>query len=117
MNLRHAAALALVGWYLIMPPVVGVPPKALPDATFDQWHTMDVFDSIAECKNDMGKLRSFTAKTLQIDPKAYQLGSRPSDPVEAQKWDKQLTVLKSALADAAHHAGCIASDDPRLKGK
>jgi hypothetical protein len=117
MNRRHATALALLGWYLIMPPVEGMPPAAVPKATFDRWHTMNVFDSVADCQKEKGQYNSLTASELQIDPKAYFLGERPKDPTEAQKWDSRLAELKSALVDAAHHAGCIASDDPRLKGR
>jgi hypothetical protein len=53
MNLRHAAALALVGWYLMAPPT-------FPDnnvvnfwAPISEWRLGDVtyvFDSAAECK-------------------------------------------------------------------
>jgi hypothetical protein len=49
MNLRHAAALALVGWYLMTPlarngkVVLGVP--------LTQWSHWDSFDSSLECRN------------------------------------------------------------------
>ena len=117
MKLVHAVALALVGWYLIIPPIVGTPPKAFPEATFDQWHTMDVFDSVADCQRARTQMRSVNANALPIDPKAYHLGSRPSDPAQTREWDRQLALLKTALADSVHDAGCIASDDPRLKGR
>jgi len=100
-----------------MPPVEGTPPAAVPKATFNRWHTMNMFDSVADCQKEKGQLNSLTASDLPIDPKAYHLGERPKDPVEAQKFDSRVTELKFALADALHHAGCIASDDPRLSNR
>ncbi len=51
MKLRRAAALALVGWYLMTPPVVHVNGKlvALTKAPFWQWET-ETFDDVASCE-------------------------------------------------------------------
>jgi hypothetical protein len=78
---------------------------------------MDAYDSVADCQKARTKARSYDAGDFQIDPQAYHLGARPSDPGRAQEWDRQLALLKAALAESLHDAGCIASDDPRLKGK
>jgi len=45
MNLRHAAALALVGWYLMVPPpnYIGIP--------MANWPRRAVFDSKAQCES------------------------------------------------------------------
>jgi len=45
MKPRHAAALALVGWYLMLPL-----PKH-PDAPIAQWAHVDSFDSATECRD------------------------------------------------------------------
>ena len=50
MNLRHAAALALVGWYLLIPPVfsaMGSHPRAFNDlnAALNKWDIQGSFDS------------------------------------------------------------------------
>jgi hypothetical protein len=44
MKVRHAAALALVGWYLIMPPgdLIGIP--------MPNWQRRAVFDSKTQCE-------------------------------------------------------------------
>lgn len=104
------------GWYLIIPPVVDRSPRVDPHATFDRWNTMDVFDSVTDCQKARSQMRSLNADDLPINPKAYYLGSRPRDPVQGQEWDKRLALLNTSLADSLHDAGCIASDDPRLKG-
>jgi hypothetical protein len=44
MNLHHAAALALLGWYLIMPP------KGYPKAPLTCWSHMWSFDTAKECQ-------------------------------------------------------------------
>jgi hypothetical protein len=49
MKLRHAAALALVGWYLMMPPLRG---GGKPDdqAPISAWTVFRKFDSTAACQ-------------------------------------------------------------------
>ncbi len=42
MTLRHAAALALVGWYLMYPPT--------PNRPLSQWEILNIFDSATECR-------------------------------------------------------------------
>ena len=44
MKIRHAAALALVGWYLLWPPgyFLGIP--------IAKWHRRAVFDNKAQCQ-------------------------------------------------------------------
>jgi hypothetical protein len=46
MNLRHAAALALVGWYLMMP-LMATPG---PDLGLKYWSNDGSFDTAAECR-------------------------------------------------------------------
>jgi hypothetical protein len=36
MKPRHAAALALVGWYLLLPPITGIPSNLDVDAPFSK---------------------------------------------------------------------------------
>lgn len=56
MMLRHAAALALVGWYLMMPsPRMALARRADPSLT--GWRQMGVYDSAAECNQMLGELR------------------------------------------------------------
>jgi hypothetical protein len=48
MKPRHTAALALVGWYLIVPAIHG--DQLHPEYALAQWVHLDSFDSAAECK-------------------------------------------------------------------
>jgi hypothetical protein len=89
MKPRHAAALALVGWYLMTPPLAKDaihPDKSVP---LKNWNRFQSFDSAKECEQRlMGFVKNyFVAK----GPDFY--------------WEP--------LADGE----CIASDDPRLKEK
>jgi len=93
-QLRHAAALALFGWYLITPPwtyrsedrskpVAQRRYTANPDAPYSQWSIEQSFDSADKCEE----------------------GRK-----EGQTWaNNQLSNWLYAI--------CIASDDPRLKEK
>ncbi len=47
-KLRHAAALALVGWYLMVPPIQNG--KAV-DVPISEWSHLDSFDSARECRD------------------------------------------------------------------
>jgi hypothetical protein len=88
----HAAALALVGWYLMVPPQSCK--RANVDASFSVWKIYDSYDTAAQCRaarNDLQKLWGVDVLTLS-------------------------EVLKRSSADQAiKFAQCIASDDPRLK--
>jgi|HubBroStandDraft_6_1064221.scaffolds.fasta_scaffold424914_1 hypothetical protein len=94
MKPRHAVALALVGWYLMVP-LPGHAP--IPNAnihTFSNWVHIASFDSAAECEHaKMGVTRMGVA--------GPQLGGYPD-------WEVTRVLLLSQ---------CVASDDPRLKEK
>ena len=96
MKPRHAAVLALVGWYLIVPPF-DCPNHRCPanlNASFSQWHRNRVaFNSAHECEDVRAKAITALSKVI-------------NDPV-ARAQDEQ------ALAAGI----CVAKDDPRLEGK
>lgn len=55
MNLRHAAALALVGWYFIVPPFQGSNPessRADVNAPLSQWQIWSGYDSAKQCNEE-----------------------------------------------------------------
>jgi hypothetical protein len=110
MKLHHTAALAVAGWYLMVPPsmrernwvcgaslaatvsheLFGTGDEKLcthwaeigdTSAPFSEWHEMSPFETLDACEEARGKL--FTA-------------ARPGAPENA--------------------ARCVASDDPRLRG-
>jgi hypothetical protein len=108
MKPRHAAALALVGWYLMTPPVYRVNEKGQADPKGDygvivkdplsKWGLGDPFDTAAECA---------TARRIRM-AKAYRLLPPPTkDPVKFGDAEKIANWL----------IACVATDDPRLKEK
>ncbi len=95
MKHRHSAALALVGWYLMMPPLGG--PKNGNDyvddgAPYYKWRVLLEFDDLTACQE---------RRDLEIQDGEDGLKKPPID-----LWAMVETELE-----------CIATDDTRLKGK
>jgi hypothetical protein len=108
MNLRHAAALALVGWYMITPPFANasapvakwgfyndLPPRT-PNRPTDIAHAKE-FDSKAACES----------KKAEILPTLSASSVRGGD---IQEWIARHNTIAS-------HTICVSSDDRRLKEK
>jgi len=89
MRFRHAAVLALTGWYLISPPSFGDGTFNL-DAPLPQWTVWRSFDSAGKCEHDRSVLLE-AAGDAKLDDK----GAKQS-------------MLKML---------CVSADDIRLKGK
>jgi len=85
MKFRHAAALALVGWYLMVPPQTRTwwigPERYDDDASLSRWTIERSFDKAEAC--------------------------------EAARLATQEQAADAAIRMG--HAACVASDDPRLK--
>jgi hypothetical protein len=106
-NSRHAAALALVGWYLMVPPVescIGAFSGGACNPTpLVKWRIVAPYDSLSGCENV--KARWVEKGQMYLEMEASN-GSRTM----------RMSVNEaSATTDMA--VTCIASDDPRLKGK
>jgi hypothetical protein len=98
MKPRHAAALALVSWYLIMPPSF--------DSTtpLSKWNRIGTFDSIDKCA-------SFKLTVQQeISDPAGQEKIRKEAAKTGKPWNRDLAISRSKAAQ------CVSSDDLRLKG-
>jgi hypothetical protein len=91
MKPHHAAALALVGWYLIAPPSM-LPPGDAYKEPLRKWHILRGFDTADDCED---YLSTFFEDSRQKDA---------------------LNMLEPANRDYMF-AECVASDDPRLKEK
>jgi hypothetical protein len=66
MKLRHAAALVLVGWCLMVPPL-GEHSGLVWSKPFSQWKVIDTFDSKAVCeKSRVDLLKSGKKPSLPI---------------------------------------------------
>jgi len=116
MKPRHAAALALVGWYLMVPPASDwkrlyhlfiEPPgyyshgEPFYPAPFCKWEKLGEFYSQVNCEST----REFI---VRHDGK---LERRPMPPNVPNDW------IPNARQYQANHATCIATDDPRPKQK
>ncbi len=106
MKLSHAAALALLGWYLILPPLVqgpvtdrrcqqGVGPNEA--ASMSHWVIKTGFDTAKECERQKDKIMS-EAQALDLT-----------------KLSMEDFCAQAAIALQVQEAQCVATDDPRLK--
>jgi hypothetical protein len=94
---RHAAALALVGWILMVPPPVLH--SSLPvdlGAPLSEWRLFSLHDSAADCEQGLVAFYKL-AKT--------ELAANPAD----ERDRIQFYQLENSQ--------CVASDDPRLKAE
>jgi len=69
MNPRHAAALALVGWYLMQPTVFGKQGHQAFDnseAEISEWTAVSSYDSAAQCEK--AKANLYNLPSLKINP-------------------------------------------------
>jgi hypothetical protein len=98
MKICHAAALALVGWYLMTPPInkhrgaFDVDPQA----PLFQWIVNTPFDAASKC----AEINSGIITKYQ-----REMGKNPAGS------------LKWAVAKSLALSQCISTDDPRLKEK
>ena len=92
MNPRHAATLALVGWYLLAPPMNSWPGLPYLDikAPLSKWRKQAAFSSAKECEVAREKDEADYARSVK--------SANPNIP---------LPIDNGTL--------CIAADDPRLK--
>jgi hypothetical protein len=98
MKLRHAAALVLCGWYLMMPPALPSPLRPHSAASLSTWGLVGSFDSAEACQRALSK---------KLDEEEDRFQSEYPHPSEFEKF---------ALAERAQ-SECVATDDPRLKEK
>ena len=103
-NSRHLAALAFVGWYLMMPPDSGkIPHDVDAETPLSRWITVTSFDTEDNCEKALTDLQNNQQDPITLD-KTGRL--------------KRLQKNDAALGKArALNAACLASDDIRLKGK
>ena len=88
MTLQHAAALALAGWYLMIPPPLSHSRQDGRIEPLSRWTTTGTFESKKACDAERGHLS-------KLDPGAGSYRGLPPEEV--------------------YDAQCVATDDPRLK--
>jgi hypothetical protein len=114
----HAAALALVGWYLMSPLVDHKSGAVIYEAPLGYWQIEGSFDTATECKRGqeddvrlMTKLTYRKQSEAALEKYEAQEDGRMKWPPGTTRKSRDLG-LRSALAEE-----CIATDDPRLKEK
>ena len=104
MKPRHAAALALVGWYLMVPSDFVLPDahlgfeELLPGIGRDHWVVFSTYKSADMCADDLRFLLSHPQGLSKYAQRTHQ-------PIEHVEW---------ALL---YGGACLRDDDPRLKEK
>jgi hypothetical protein len=110
MRFRHATTLALLGWYLMMPPpkeYTKGPPTPDYGEPLAEWSVGDTFDTAQECKDEL-KRRIQRAEELDAASK------RLADESPELRSDRHFAGNEMLWAFSFQ---CIATDDPRLKSK
>jgi hypothetical protein len=100
MNLRHAAALALVGWYLMAPPTYPGPNGSFVTKTsvpLSLWQNIGSYDDVGDCEDERRAL---------LDLKKTEPTSSPSFARESLEVKLSIVGSWSSI--------CVATDDPRL---
>jgi hypothetical protein len=100
-NLRHAAALGLLGWYLIFPPPIAKGNEPL----LYNWTILQSFDTARECEQERDKRRADAAADAAAASAAAAAAPTPS-PGSLPSW-----AFAGPKPDPTI---CVESDDPRL---
>ena len=115
MNPRHAAALALVGWYLILPPSHSEKSRcgkyADPCAPLSQWYFYNELSNWAPM--DRPRALEFDSEE-RCESKKKERYTRWVEARHPPPFWTEAAI--NASTEFASHAQCIATDDPRLKG-
>jgi hypothetical protein len=94
MKRRHIAALALVGWYLMVPPPSHTVSFGVDtEAPLGAWNVMKSFDKAEGCEDFRSRIQEKTKTNAVVQP----------------------SNTKQQYATAMLYSQCIASDDSRLK--
>ena len=91
MNPRHAAALALVGWYLMTPPITGdANGRSWIDfkVPFTQWTIIDKFNNEEDCR-----------MALRYHELLAEKVGAPGDAESKQLWQEAFSKARCAVLD------------------
>ena len=115
MNIRHAAALALVGWYLMVPPMEqgalqNPKQKKLIQGTapLSKWVILHGYDNAQQCEAVADRGRHEGSGYIYKELNEY--GQIDADKSFSGRHNEIGALQMSS-------AKCIATDDPRLKEK
>jgi hypothetical protein len=105
MKPHHAAALAIVVWYLMIPPI-GVDGKVDAHAPLSTWRKGVSFKSQTECDDSLKD-----AIEHPMTPAEYRAAAKTTR--KAKMHPLSMSEMKKRTAESR----CVAADDPRLKAK
>ncbi len=99
MKISHAAALVLVGFYLITPPVTesGLGISIDPHLSLSIWDIQGTFDTKEECEKQRAQLKE-------------------DNPAPTGPWHRA-DADRNSQAEALRNGQCVSTGDPRLKKK
>jgi len=108
MKPRHVVALALAGWYLM------VPTSKKNDAPLSEWTISQSYASAEACQSAQNKNRDQAAAKL----KTYDsMTDKQRRDLQHNQASLDQEMADSDSFEAAFQSDCIATDDPRLKEK
>jgi hypothetical protein len=105
MKSRHATALAIVLWYLMIPPI-GADNKVDAHAPLSKWKIGVGFESEKDCDDSVKD-----AIQNPMTPAEYQAAA------SATRKAKMKPLSMSEMTKRTAESICVAGDDPRLKEK
>ncbi|MGD0671186.1 MAG: hypothetical protein ABSB13_03860 [Candidatus Binatus sp.] len=105
MKSRHGAALAIVAWYLMIPPI-NADNRVDAGAPLSDWRRSVSFDSADECKASLKD-----AIENPMTPSEYQATA------QATLKARMLPLSQSEMTRRMQESVCVSADDPRLKPK
>jgi hypothetical protein len=114
MKPRHAVALALVGWYLMVPPVadrafeLSQPRLIEGSAPLSDWDIRRAYDTADECEKANWEMRKPAMDGILKKLRANEKSLKGESSTE------RIRRIDMARESSAK---CIATDDPRLIGK
>jgi len=105
MKVRHIAATALMGWYLMMPHWSQDDHAPRDDSPLAQWIVIDSFDFASDCKD---------AKKAREDETFQRFSAETPEPHNPFQPYQGIAELRRAWYREYLSAQCIGTDDPRL---
>jgi hypothetical protein len=139
MKPRHAAALALVGWYLMIPPTKHPRSRDLwrwwtgsdnpivnecnLDAPLSEWEESKEYETLSVCQADQTKASATKRKELEEIDKAINEATTTGEirdllggmtKKQRANFEENYRKSEEREVECAGYARCVASDDPRL---
>ncbi len=105
MKFRHATALAIVAWYLMIPPI-GADYKVDARAPMLEWRKSVKFDSEQQCEESLKDVIEHPTT-----PDEYQAAAK------ATLKARMHPISRAEMTKRTAESQCVAADDPRLKAK